>query len=133
MTTLILFAQLSVAPVMEVVASGPPLSPAEAAATLRRASPDRDLSGGLYPLDALPVVLNLPSRPAKEDDGRNWISEFDLRQARLRRSENRFGRPTYWQPSGRYREHGVENKEALEDRPRPRRDREPRGASSRSH
>jgi hypothetical protein len=45
MTTFILVAQLT------IIASGPPLSPADAAATLRRASPELELSRGLFRLD----------------------------------------------------------------------------------
>ena len=41
MMTVVLIAQLT------IVASGPPLKPTDAAATLRRASPDLDLSRGL--------------------------------------------------------------------------------------
>ena len=44
---------------LTIVTSGPPLKPADAAATLRRASPDLDLSRGLYSLDGLPVVFNV--------------------------------------------------------------------------
>jgi hypothetical protein len=51
---------------LTIVATGPPLKPADAAATLRRASPDLDLSRGLFPLDALPVVINI-TRPANDD------------------------------------------------------------------
>jgi hypothetical protein len=51
---------------LTIVASGPPLKPADAAAALRRASPDLDLSRGLFPLDALPVVINI-TRPAEDD------------------------------------------------------------------
>jgi hypothetical protein len=67
---------------LTIVASGPPLAPADAAATLRRASPDLDLSRGLYPLDALPVVLNI-TRPA-ERELESWIDRFDRNAARLR-------------------------------------------------
>jgi hypothetical protein len=59
--TLLLVAQLT------IIASGPPLKPAEAAAALVRASPDLDLSRGLYSLDALPVVIVI-RRP--DDDRR---------------------------------------------------------------
>jgi hypothetical protein len=44
---------------LTIIASGPPLKPADAAATLRRASPDFDLSKRLFPLDELPFVINL--------------------------------------------------------------------------
>jgi hypothetical protein len=62
MTVLFLVAQLT------IIASGLPLKPADAAATLRRASPDLDLSRGLFRLDDLPFVINVSpptrSRPA---------------------------------------------------------------------
>jgi len=82
MIPVILIAQLT------IVASGPPLAPADAAAALRRASPDLDLSRGLYPRDALPVVLNI-TRPA-EREPESWIDRFDRAQARLRRAEDRY-------------------------------------------
>jgi hypothetical protein len=55
--TILVVAQLT------IIASGPPLKPTDAAATLRRASPDLDLSRGLFRLDDLPLVINV-SPPA---------------------------------------------------------------------
>ena len=44
---------------LTIVASAPPLPPADAARTLQRASPDLDLSRGLFRLEELPIVLNV--------------------------------------------------------------------------
>ena len=51
--TVLVVAQLT------IVASAPPLPPADAARTLQRASPDLDLSRGLFRLEELPIVLNV--------------------------------------------------------------------------
>jgi len=68
MTGALLVAQLLFAePVMTIRPSGPPLKPADAAATLRRASPDLDLSRGLFRLDDLPLVINMSPAPARRD------------------------------------------------------------------
>jgi hypothetical protein len=49
--TLLLVAQLT------IVASRPPLKPADAVRVLQHTSRDLDLSKGLFPLDALPFVI----------------------------------------------------------------------------
>ena len=67
---LLLVAQLSLTPaVLDVRPTAPPLPPAEAAATLPRASPDLDLSRGLYPLDALPMINVSPSPDKRRAPG----------------------------------------------------------------
>lgn len=81
MVTVVLIAQLT------IVASGPPLKPADAAATLRRASPDREVRA-MFPLDALPVVINVTRPPDREPE--SWIDHFDRAQARLRRADERY-------------------------------------------
>jgi hypothetical protein len=66
MTAALLVAQLLVAePVMTITPSGPPLKPADAAATLRRASPDLDLSRGIFRLEDLPFIVS--PAPARRD------------------------------------------------------------------
>jgi hypothetical protein len=68
MTAAFLVAQLLFAePVMLITPSGPPLKPADAAATLRRASPDLDLSRGLFRLDDLPLMINMSPAPARRE------------------------------------------------------------------
>jgi hypothetical protein len=71
MTAALLVAQLLVAdPALKITPSGPPLKPADAAETLRRASPDLDLSRGIFPISELPFVINVfPERRKTEPYG----------------------------------------------------------------
>ena len=64
MITILVVSQLT------VISAGPPLRPAEAAAALRRASPDLDLSRGIFRLDGLPFVINVsPPAPSRQAPG----------------------------------------------------------------
>ena len=62
MITVLVVAQLT------IISASPPLPPADAARTLQHASPDRDLSGGLWSpdRDAPSFVLTAPSSMRKE-------------------------------------------------------------------
>jgi hypothetical protein len=59
---------------LTIIASGPPLKPADAAAALRRASPDREVRP-MFPLDGLPVVIVIERPPEREPE--SWIDQHD--------------------------------------------------------
>ena len=82
MLAVLLVAQLA------IISASPPLPPAEAVAVLRRASPDLDISRGLYPLDSdVPRVIVI-TRPREEP--KSWIPE------RLPPPSITFGLPHGW-------------------------------------
>jgi hypothetical protein len=108
MTAALLVAQLLLAdPVLKITASGPPLTPSEAVQTLKRASPDRDLSRGLFPISEPPfVIVTAPSRRESPYGALHprepLVREIPGIRFRLPRG---WDRPTYREPVNRYREH----------------------------